>query len=228
MDTVITSSGAMRCRCVRLHRGEDLLLSIRQLAQQAGIRAGVVLSAVGCISRGRVRDASGVNLQDIPEHCEIVSLNGTVSASAVRGTPQHEAGAPAGGAVWITCDTYAIGASAKISADGLAAKAFNSYDLGGGAGGRIAIATGLSDVQKTALARTGTTTDISSPSLLTDLYPSVVSVKGGTGARNGQPGGDGTPSRTVSRLPSSSTRMTLSPFSGAARRFSPRSTLTVT
>ena len=119
-------------------------------------------------------------------------LNGTVSASAVRGTPWHESGAPAGGAVWITCDTYAIGASAKISADGLAAKAFNSYNLGGGAGGRIAIATGLSDVQKTALARTGTTTDISSPSLLTDLYPSVVSVKGGTGARNGQPGGDGT------------------------------------
>ena len=81
MDTVITSSGAMRCRCVRLHRGEDLLLSIRQLAQQAGIRAGVVLSGVGCISRGRVRDASGVSLQDIPEHCEIVSLNGTVSAA---------------------------------------------------------------------------------------------------------------------------------------------------
>ena len=71
----------MRCHCVRLHRGEDLLLSIRQLAQQAGIRAGVVLSAVGCISQGRVRDASGVSLQDIPEHCEIVSLNGTVSAA---------------------------------------------------------------------------------------------------------------------------------------------------
>ena len=81
MDTVITSSGPLRCHCVRLHRGEDLLLSIRQLAQQAGIRAGVVLSAVGCISRGRVRDASGVSLQDIPEHCEIVSLNGTVSAA---------------------------------------------------------------------------------------------------------------------------------------------------
>ena len=34
MDTVMTSSGAMRCHCVRLHRGEDLLLSIRELAQQ--------------------------------------------------------------------------------------------------------------------------------------------------------------------------------------------------
>lgn len=81
MDTVITSSGAMRCHCIPLHRGEDLLLSIRQLAQKNCIRAGVVLSAVGCISRGRVRDASGANLQDIPEHCEIVSLNGTVSAA---------------------------------------------------------------------------------------------------------------------------------------------------
>ena len=81
MDTVITSSGPLRCHCVRLHRGEDLLLSIRQLAQQAGIRAGVVLSGVGCISRGRVRDASGVTIRDISEHCEIVSLNGTVSAA---------------------------------------------------------------------------------------------------------------------------------------------------
>lgn len=81
MDTVITSSGPLRCHCVRLHRGEDLLLSIRQLAQKNGIRAGVVLSAVGCISRGRVRDASGCTIRDITEHCEIVSLNGTVSAA---------------------------------------------------------------------------------------------------------------------------------------------------
>jgi predicted DNA-binding protein with PD1-like motif len=40
----------------------------------------VVLSAVGCISKGRIRDASGVTIREITEHCEIVSLNGTVSA----------------------------------------------------------------------------------------------------------------------------------------------------
>jgi predicted DNA-binding protein with PD1-like motif len=34
---------------------------------------------VGCISSGRVRDASGVRIREIAEHCEIVSLNGTVS-----------------------------------------------------------------------------------------------------------------------------------------------------
>ena len=69
----------MRTICKRLHRGDDLLLSVRALAEQEHIKAGVVLSAVGCILHGKVRDASGVHLKTIDEHCEIVSLNGTVS-----------------------------------------------------------------------------------------------------------------------------------------------------
>ena len=77
---ILSASGAMTCHCVRLHRGDDLLLSIRELAKQKNIAAGVVLSAVGCISEGSVRDASGVTVREISEHCEIVSLNGTVSA----------------------------------------------------------------------------------------------------------------------------------------------------
>lgn len=80
MDAVLTTSGELKCHCVRLHRGEDLLLAIRKLAKENGITAGVVLSAVGCISEGRVRDASGVTIREIKDHCEIVSLNGTVSA----------------------------------------------------------------------------------------------------------------------------------------------------
>lgn len=79
MDPILSSAGQLRCHCVRLHRGEDLLLSIKALAQEKQIAAGVVLSAVGCISQGRVRDASGVTIREISEHCEIVSLNGTVS-----------------------------------------------------------------------------------------------------------------------------------------------------
>ena len=69
----------MKTICKRLHRGDDLLLCIRALAKEHHIPAAVVLSAVGCISRGRVRDASGVRIRDITEHCEILSLNGTVS-----------------------------------------------------------------------------------------------------------------------------------------------------
>ena len=51
-----------------------------EICREKNIAAGVVLSAVGCISQGRVRDASGVNIREIDDHCEIVSLNGTVSA----------------------------------------------------------------------------------------------------------------------------------------------------
>lgn len=69
----------MRIICKRLHRGDDLLASIRTIAQAEKIDAGVVLSGVGCVSRARVRDASGVNVRELNRHFEIVSLNGTVS-----------------------------------------------------------------------------------------------------------------------------------------------------
>lgn len=69
----------MRIICKRLHRGDDLLASIRTIAQTEKIDAGVVLSGVGCVSRARVRDASGVNVRELNRHFEIVSLNGTVS-----------------------------------------------------------------------------------------------------------------------------------------------------
>ena len=77
---IMTGMGTMKCHCIRLKRGEDLMRSIKELCVQENIQAGVVLSAVGCILRGRVRDASGVTIREIEDHCEIVSLNGTVSA----------------------------------------------------------------------------------------------------------------------------------------------------
>ena len=76
----VSGRGEMICHCIRLKRGEDLMDSIKKLCAEKQIAAGVVLSGVGCISSGRVRDASGVRIREITEHCEIVSLNGTVSA----------------------------------------------------------------------------------------------------------------------------------------------------
>ena len=69
----------MKTVCRRLHRGDDLLLSIRTLCEGEKIDAAVVLSAVGCVSRAVLRDAGGVNLRSVDEPCEIVSLNGTAS-----------------------------------------------------------------------------------------------------------------------------------------------------
>ena len=79
LSSIVTGTGPLRCHSVRLRRGADLMESIKALCAEKHIEAGVVLSAVGCISRGRVRDASGVTIRKIGEDCEIVSLNGTVS-----------------------------------------------------------------------------------------------------------------------------------------------------
>lgn len=78
---ITTTSGTMMIHSVRLHRGDDLLKSIKELAIQKEIKAGVVFSAVGCVLKAKLRDASGVTIRDVDEHCEIVSLNGTVSSS---------------------------------------------------------------------------------------------------------------------------------------------------
>jgi predicted DNA-binding protein with PD1-like motif len=77
---IISGVGNMVCHCIRLKRGEDLMESIKRVCRDQNIQAGVVLSGVGCILKGRIRDASGVKIREIEEHCEIVSLNGTVSA----------------------------------------------------------------------------------------------------------------------------------------------------
>ena len=77
--SVLSTAGNLKCHCVRLRRGDDLMLSIKELCREKHIAAGEILSAVGCISKGRVRDASGVTIREITDHCEIVSLNGTVS-----------------------------------------------------------------------------------------------------------------------------------------------------
>ena len=65
--------------CFRLKRGDDLYESIRRYAEDHHIAAGVVLSAVGCVYRWEVRDASGINIRSGEEDVEIVSLMGTVA-----------------------------------------------------------------------------------------------------------------------------------------------------
>ena len=69
----------MKTYAIRLKRGADLLLSIEEFCIKNEIKAGVVLSGVGCVTKARVRDASGVTIVEIDEHMEIVSLMGTVS-----------------------------------------------------------------------------------------------------------------------------------------------------
>ena len=69
----------MRTICKRLRRGDDLLGSIMEIAKEEDLALATVLSAVGCVSRIRLRDAGGVRVREIEAPFEIVSLHGTVS-----------------------------------------------------------------------------------------------------------------------------------------------------
>ena len=69
----------MKTYAVRLRRGSDLLKAIQEFCDKNNINAGVILSGVGCVTKARIRDASGVNIVEMNEHMEIVSLMGTVS-----------------------------------------------------------------------------------------------------------------------------------------------------
>ena len=69
----------MRTVCKRLRRGDDLLREVQKMAQEEQLELAVILSAVGCVTKARLRDASGVPIREIDEPCEIVSATGTVS-----------------------------------------------------------------------------------------------------------------------------------------------------
>ena len=63
----------------RLHKGDDLMVSIKQIAQEHNIEAGVVLSSVGCLTKLTVRCADGKTVHSKSGRFEILSINGTVS-----------------------------------------------------------------------------------------------------------------------------------------------------
>lgn len=65
--------------CFRLHRGQDLYEEIESYVRTHHIAAGAVVSGVGCVSRWRLRDATGVRVRSGEEDVEIVSLMGTMS-----------------------------------------------------------------------------------------------------------------------------------------------------
>lgn len=70
--------------CTRLHRGDDLKLSIVQFCQKNHIQAAVVVSAVGCLYQAHLRLADGKTENLIAQRYEIVSLTGTISTNGVH------------------------------------------------------------------------------------------------------------------------------------------------
>lgn len=74
----------MRLYARRLTKGMDLKKEIEKIASSEDVGAGVVLSSVGCVSRGRFRVADGESIKKMDEDLEILSLNGTLSKNGVH------------------------------------------------------------------------------------------------------------------------------------------------
>ena len=55
----------MKTHVFRLRRGSDLLKALQEYARTRRIAAGTVVSGVGCVTRARVRDASGVTVREL-------------------------------------------------------------------------------------------------------------------------------------------------------------------
>lgn len=74
----------MKTHVFRLHPGHDLRNEIAACAEAHQIKAAVILSCVGSLSRLRLRDASGVNIRELEEEFEIVSATGTVGMDRIH------------------------------------------------------------------------------------------------------------------------------------------------
>lgn len=69
---------------VRLHKGDYLKESIKDICIKNNIKAGVVVSSVGSLDKARIRNALATEVKEFNEPLEIISLNGTVSIERIH------------------------------------------------------------------------------------------------------------------------------------------------
>lgn len=74
----VASAGALDIQTVRLRPGDDLRGAVAALPGEAGFRAGFILSAVGSLSRVRLRFAGAVTIWERKADFEILTLSGTL------------------------------------------------------------------------------------------------------------------------------------------------------
>ena len=69
----------MKEHIFRLQKGDDLKLSIEKYIEENKIKAGTILSCVGCLYKTVIRNAGGVDSIVLEKNVEIVSITGTLS-----------------------------------------------------------------------------------------------------------------------------------------------------
>lgn len=68
----------------RLQKGQDLKREIENIVKENNIKAGIILSSVGCLNHLHIRLAGGKEYLESSADYEIVSLNGTLSLDGLH------------------------------------------------------------------------------------------------------------------------------------------------
>lgn len=71
----------MKEHAFRLCKGDDLKKAIEDYAEDNNIKAGIVLSCVGCLYKTVLRSADGKSIITLEKDMEIVSITGTLSSN---------------------------------------------------------------------------------------------------------------------------------------------------
>lgn len=69
----------MKEYAIRLKKGDDLKNEISKVCLDNNFDTAIVLSAVGCVDKVKIRLAKAINYLEVDEDFEIVSLTGTIS-----------------------------------------------------------------------------------------------------------------------------------------------------
>ncbi|MGB4984473.1 MAG: PPC domain-containing DNA-binding protein [Erysipelotrichaceae bacterium] len=69
---------------MRLTKGDDLYLKLKELQSTNNISAGCIISSVGCLDKLCVRCADGKTIKEMVDNFEILSLNGTLSLDGIH------------------------------------------------------------------------------------------------------------------------------------------------
>ena len=69
----------MKSHAIRLTYGDDLKKEIEKYTIENNIKAGCILSAVGCLNKLVLRTAGAKSVEEITDDFEIVSATGTIS-----------------------------------------------------------------------------------------------------------------------------------------------------
>lgn len=70
----------MKEHAFRLQNGHDLKIELEKYVLKNNIKAGVILSCVGCLSKAILRNAGGKDCIELNKNLEIVSATGTFSS----------------------------------------------------------------------------------------------------------------------------------------------------